>query len=87
MSDLLVIPEGSLIEVSLRIKLPHAATPEQITEWLEMEIGGFGTLDMDNPLARDEPQSFGFRTPKWEDTGLIGREECSARVKTPTGET
>ena len=80
-----VMPEGALIEVTMTVRLPCAATPEHITEWLEMCVGGFGSLEDENPLSRDEPQSWGYKTPEWEDTGMRGRQEDSPKVVGPDG--
>lgn len=83
----LVMPEGSLIEVRMTLRLPHAATPEQIDEWLSMEIGKFGSMSVENPLSRDEPESWGFRIPKWRDTDRIGRVVDSPHVQREDGHT
>lgn len=82
-----VVPEGALIEVTMTIRMPCAAAPDQIDEWLEMTIGGFGGMDAKNPLANDEPESWGFKTPEWSDTGMRGREEDSPKVKGEDGVT
>jgi hypothetical protein len=33
------LPEGQLIRVEFSLRLPDAATPDNITEWLEFQLG------------------------------------------------
>ena len=69
------LPEGSLIEVKMTVRLPAAATDEQISEWLEAEVANSGGIDRGNPLSDHAPEAFGAFGLDWEDTGQTGREE------------
>jgi hypothetical protein len=68
-------PEGSLIEVKMTVRLPVGATEEQITEWVEAEVGQCGGVARDNPLSSHGPEAWGPFGVEWEDTGETGREE------------
>ncbi len=79
------IPEGALVEVTLTIRMPCSAAPDQLDEWLAFEVGGGGTLRNDNPLREHERESWGGKRPQWRDTGLRGRSERSKGVKRADG--
>lgn len=70
-----ILPEGTLIEVSLTVRLPAAATDEQIQEWLNAEVASFGGMGEDNPLWNDAVESWANNDVDWSDTGRSGREE------------
>ena len=68
------IPEGALIDVRMTVRLPRAATREQIAEWLAVELASWpDELVAANPL-RDEPvMTFTPDDVQWTDTGESGR--------------
>ena len=65
-----VIPEGTLIEVTMTIRMPCAATPEQLEEWLQFDVGNAGSLSDENPLRDKERESWG--TINWHDNAGPG---------------
>lgn len=78
--------EGELIEVRLTVRLPVAATAEQVEEWLEHEAGG-GSIELNNPLISHGLEAWSPASLDWKGLGEIGiREECDHRP-TPTGGT
>lgn len=54
----LPLPEGRLIKVESLVRLPAAATPDQVEEWIEFSAFGAGSMRLDNPLSTHEPESF-----------------------------
>ena len=70
-----VVEEGEIVTVTMRVRVPAAATEEQLNEWLHHYIAQDGDLPNDNPLSNDEPEawaSFGF---EWKRDGLRGISE------------
>jgi hypothetical protein len=82
------IPEGSLIDVKLTVRLPAAATEQQITEWLNYGISQQGGMSVDSPLYSHTPEAWGVFGLDWTDTGESGREEHFDHQQTsPTSST
>lgn len=73
MSAPYVLPEGSLVDVRMTVRLPHAATTDQVDEWLSFSFGQNGTMSEDNSLQNDEPEPFSHHDFEWNDTGETGR--------------
>lgn len=77
-------PEGSLLEISFELRLPVAATKEQVNEWARYAILETGGCSRDNPLLNWGPEEWA-NSFSWEDTGLIGRREEFDNVQHPDG--
>ena len=60
-----LIPAGSEIEVTFRIKLPVTATEEHMHEWLRFELGDNGSIRHENVLL-NEPVEPIFGTFDWQ---------------------
>jgi len=72
----IVVEEGEIVTVIMRVRVPRAATEDQLDEWLRFEIGGGSSLDMGNPLSKHEPQEWGNNNFEWTRDGVRGfREE------------
>lgn len=54
-----LLPEGRLVRITFDVRLPAAATKEQIEDWVELSLG-CGSMAMDNPLSEYEPEPFGL---------------------------
>jgi hypothetical protein len=67
------LPAGRLIKVEVEIRLPVAATREQIEDWINLHFG-VGGMDADNPLIDEEPEPFTHEV-QLEDTGINGEVE------------
>jgi hypothetical protein len=68
-----LLPEGALINVGLVVRLPAAATREQIQEWLAVELASWPTEIMaDNPLCDEPVVAFAPDDVRFLDTGEIG---------------
>lgn len=50
-----VLPEGALIRVQFELRLPAAATAEQVEQWLKYEISSVGKIGIDHPLVNHAP--------------------------------
>lgn len=74
-----MVEEGTILRVTMEVRLPVAATADQISEWLKSEVGQFGGVSISNPLRIEGPQAFGYEV-NWDDTGMTGREEEYDRV-------
>ena len=46
-----MIEAGTEIAISLKIKLPTAATEDQINEWLRFQLNDNGSMSVSNPLV------------------------------------
>jgi len=79
------LPVGSLISVSMEVRIPCAATFEQVEEWLSYEVGGVGSISMDNPLRSYGPEPWGSGSVEAEDTGMIGTSEEYGHETLPGG--
>lgn len=62
-----LLPKSRLIKIEMTIALPVSATLDQIDEWVRMECGHYGGIDMDNPLVHHEPEA--ISAPVLTDTG------------------
>lgn len=67
-------PAGALIEVKVEIRLPVAATIENVDQWIRYALLQNGGISFDNPLLNAEPEEFD-RTLNWQWHGLVGRRE------------
>lgn len=66
-----LLPEDRLVEVRFVVRLPRAATPQQVEEWISHELND-GALGRDNPLYHHGLEPF---APVWlTDTGARGVE-------------
>lgn len=75
MSDIIEMrQEGELIKVEMEIRLPAAATPQQVKQWIEYETHRCGSISNSNPLLHHEMEVFGGEL-HWDFTGYTGREE------------
>lgn len=79
------IPEGAVVEVELKIRVPKAATYEQVEEWLRFCLRDNGTMESANPLGGYEPEPWGNFSFDWRWDGDIGREERSNYQEHPDG--
>ena len=77
-------PEGSLLKVSFELRLPVAATQEQVEEWIQYAVCQTGGCSMDNPLVHHGPNAWGSSFD-WEDTGMIGTREEFNHWSKPDG--
>lgn len=77
------LPEGRLIKVEFELRLPIAATKEQVAEWVTFCIGG-GSIQGDNPLS-DHDLDYWVARPILTDTYLRGREERGPETPIPGG--
>ncbi len=68
-------PEGLLVKVTMEIRVPKAATDDEIDEWLRFSLGANGSCSGKNPLINSAVEPFGGFGFDWEDTGQTGREE------------
>lgn len=80
------LPEGSLITVTMEVRLPVAATAEQISAWVNYGCGNVGGIALDNPLINHDPQPWRDRV-KWDDSGYSGRREEYGHEKRADGAT
>ena len=76
------LPEGTLVDVKLTVRLPAGATEKQGNEWLHHTISQQGSICVDNPLYRHAPEAWGPFGLAWTDTGDTGREEQYDHEKT-----
>jgi hypothetical protein len=74
---------GSLIRVTFEMRLPTAASEDQVDEWVGFELGG-GSMSVDNPLCSYDLESWGY-SPLLTDTGMVGRTEETDREAIPGG--
>lgn len=68
------IPAGSIIKIELELRLPVAATREQLDQWLPYGLLQAGGCALDNPLLNEEPEEW-RNSFEWTDTGYIGTRE------------
>lgn len=71
------LPEGTLIKIAMEVRLPVAATEDQVEEWVHYSVGHTGGCALDNPLVHHDAQAWGsYGAFYWENTNYIGiREE------------
>lgn len=69
-----ILPEGTLVRVSMEVRLPCAADRKHVEEWLSYNVGQTGMLNGENPLSFHETEAWGSSFD-WQDTGLRGRRE------------
>lgn len=55
---LAALPALRVAEVTLKVYVPDGATEEQITEWVEFNVGANGSLGCANPLVDTELAAF-----------------------------
>lgn len=79
-----IIPEGTLVKISFEMRLPVAATDEQIDEWARYAVCQNGGCSMSNPLINEGPNEWG-NTFEWKDTGMIGTREEFDHTDLPNG--
>lgn len=77
-------PAGALLEVKVEIRLPAAASIEDVDEWIRYAMLQSGGVSCDNPLINAEPEEFG-RTLNWQWHGLVGRTEVFDLREFPDG--
>ncbi|MDB5656128.1 MAG: hypothetical protein JWQ94_3741 [Tardiphaga sp.] len=74
MSDELM-PAGLLVKVEMTVRIPVAATWEQIEEYVSSEITGGGGVALDNPLLAEGLEEWA-NTFEIDSDGIVGiREE------------
>lgn len=79
-------PAGALVKVTMVIRLPHAATEDQVDEWLRYSCGHQGGCSMKNPLLNGEAEPWGgYGSFEWEDTGYVGEREEFDHWSKPDG--
>jgi hypothetical protein len=81
-----IMKAGRILRVTMEVLLPVDATMAQAQEWLEMEVGQFGSIGRNNPLIDQEPEAWRYDMTV-EDTGMVGREERSEPVTARNGHT
>lgn len=69
-----MLEAGRLVKVTMEIRLPVAATEDQVESWLRHELAGLGSCAASNPLLAHDPEVFGDNF-SWDDTGIIGHRE------------
>ena len=74
-------PEGLLVKVTMEVRVPKAATANEIDEWLRYSLGANGSCSMKNPLLDCAVETFGPSVFYCQPRDEIGREE-----RTPEGE-
>lgn len=80
------MPEGSLLKVTIEVRLPAAATEDEVDAWLRFDFRDNGSIDSDNPLLHFSAEPWGsFGSFEWEPTGEIGRREEYDSVPTDGG--
>lgn len=79
------LPEGSLVTVTMEVRIPRAATREQIEEWAEHNIGQTGSISIHNPLYPHEPEAWGSGGVLLTDTGLVGTRHEYGHEAIPGG--
>jgi len=57
-----MIDAGTVLEIKFNIKLPKAASEEEVNEWLQFELNVNGSMKIANPLHGEmvEPDMFTF---------------------------
>ena len=78
-----VIEEGRLIKVEVDIRLPVAATLDDIETWIDYALLQRGGIGPENPLMNHGAEPFG--EPMLTDTLTNGRREEYGHQKTETG--
>jgi len=68
-----VLPEGSIIDVHIQIRLPAAATQEQVEEWFNFAALDGGSMQHTNPLSDEAVET--WRPAVFSETGFTGHEE------------
>jgi hypothetical protein len=56
-----IIKQGTVVSVSMAVRVPEDATPDQVNSWLAFEFGASGIGDSGNPLFDYDPDTFAFR--------------------------
>ena len=85
MSDRETMPEGLLIKVELTVRLPVAATRDDVKEWLPFALCSTGGCSMDNPFVHYDADSWGSDGLKWESLREIGGWEDFDHATDPDG--
>ena len=67
-----VVEEGEIVTVTMRVRVPAAATEEQLNEWLHHYLAQDGDLPNDNPLSNDEPEAWANCGFAWKRDGFRG---------------
>lgn len=67
-----IFPEGSLVKVEILVRLPVAATWDQVKEWLPYSLCNTGGCSTDNPLVNHDPNYWGSDGFKWREPTHIG---------------
>jgi hypothetical protein len=70
-----MLPAGALIEVTIQIRVPVAASHEHIREWLVYNCLQSGGIGPSNPLYHAEPEGFGQYPLVFHYGGMTGRLE------------
>lgn len=83
MSDLM--REGELVEVKMTVRIPKAATVDDVEEWLRFEFRDNGSMRNANPLSSCEPEPWGSSRFEWEPLGEIGTRRESDHWEKPDG--
>jgi hypothetical protein len=79
----MTLPAGRLVKVEFEVRLPTAATKEEVDQWAAYALGS-GSMPATNPLC-DHDLEFWELPPTLTDTGLIGRTEEYGHRPTESG--
>lgn len=69
-----ILPEGTILRIEMELRLPVAATVNEVEEWLRYEMAKSGGCSHANPLLDKEPEEWAHSFEVHE-TGLVGRVE------------
>ena len=68
----IVVEEGEIVTVTMRVRVPAAATEEQLSEWLRFELGDGCGIPVDNPLNQHDVETWGSFGFDWKRDGVRG---------------
>lgn len=84
MSDSDFMPEGMLVQVEMTVRVPVAATWDQIEKWLRFNLTQSGGLSLDNPLSSHAPEEWS-QTFDVDSEGRVGVREEFDHKDNPDG--